>query len=165
MTIKAIPEGYHMVTPFVVVKGAAQLLDFMSEAFGAVEMGRVVDEQGAIGHAETRVGDSVVMMFDAKKDWPDTPSFLRLYVEDCNAVYQQALKAGATSVTKPTDVPWGERVARVRDPLGNLWWIMTRVEDVDRAEIEKRYGEQKYIDAMQYVQSAEFFHPADKMQQ
>jgi uncharacterized glyoxalase superfamily protein PhnB len=97
------------------------------------------------------------MMFDGKKDWPDTPSFLRLYVEDCRAVYQQALKAGATSVTEPTDMPWGDRVSRVKDPLGNLWWIMTRLEDVDEAEMAKRYGEQKYIDAMQYVQGAEFF--------
>jgi PhnB protein len=159
MTVKPIPEGYYTVTPFIIVRGAAQLLDFMREAFSAVEMGRVTDEDGAISHAETRVGDSVVMMFDAKKDWPDTPSFLRLYVEDCNAVHQQALKAGAISVTEPTDVPWGDRVARVRDPLGNLWWIMTRMEDVDQAEIEKRYGEKKYIDAMQYVQSAEFFPP------
>jgi PhnB protein len=157
MSVKPIPEGYHTVTPFVIVKGAAELLDFMSDAFGAVEMGRVFAEDGTISHAETRVGDSVVMMFDGKKDWPDTPSFLRLYVEDCRAVYQQALKAGATSVTEPTDMPWGDRVARVKDPLGNLWWIMTRLEDVDEAEMAKRYGEQKYIDAMQYVQGAEFF--------
>ena len=159
MSVKSIPEGYHTVTPFVIVKGAAQLLDFMSEAFGAVELGRVFAEDGSISHAETRVGDSVVMMFDGKQDWPDTPSFLRLYVEDCDAVYQQALKAGATSITKPTDVPWGDRVGRVKDPLGNLWWIMTHIEDVDEAEIEKRYGQQRYIDAMQYVQGAEFFPP------
>ncbi len=92
--------------------------------------------------------------------WPETPAFLRLYVDDCDATCQRALEAGGSSVTKPTDMPWGDRVCRVRDPLGNLWWIMTRFEDVSPEEMERRYGEQKYIDAMEYVQSAEFFPPA-----
>jgi PhnB protein len=139
------------------VKSAAQLLDFTKEAFGAEEIARVVVEDGTIGHAETRIGDSVVMMFDAKDGWPWTPSFLRIYVDNGDAVFAQALKAGATSVTEMTNMPWGDRVGRVRDPLGNLWWIMTRIEDVDEEEMGRRYGEQQYIDAMQYVQSAEFF--------
>ena len=96
----AAPAGYHTVTPFVIVKGAAELLDFTREAFGAEEIGRV-GEEGAIGHAETRIGDSVVMMFDAKPGWPSTPAFLRLYVDDCDATYQRALDAGGTSVTRP----------------------------------------------------------------
>jgi uncharacterized glyoxalase superfamily protein PhnB len=155
--LRPVPEGYHTVTPFIIVKGAAQLLDFLSDAFEALEIARVPSEDGTLGHAETRIGDSVVMMFDSKKDWPETPSFLRLYVEDCDAAYQQALKAGADSVTFPTNMPWGDRVCRVRDPFGNLWWIMTRMEDLSPGEIQKRYGEKEYIDAMQYVQSAEFF--------
>jgi uncharacterized glyoxalase superfamily protein PhnB len=117
--VRPIPDGYHVVTPFVIVKGAAQFIDFMKEAFQAVEIARV-GEDGAIGHAEVRIGDSVVMLFDSKQEWPETPAFLRLYVEECDATYQQALKSGATSVTKPTNMPWGDRVARVRDPLGNL---------------------------------------------
>jgi PhnB protein len=156
-TVQPVPKGYHTVTPFVIVKGAAQFIDFMKEAFDAVELGRVTGEDGAIGHAEVRIGDSVVMTFDSREEWPETPAFLRLYVEDCDAVYQQALNAGATSVTKPTSVPWGDRVARVGDPLGNLWWIMTRIEDVDEEEMARRAGEKEYIEAMQYVQSAEFF--------
>ena len=159
MKVEPIPEGYRAVTPFIIVKGAAQLLDFMRDAFGAEEMGRVVGEDGSIGHAETRIGDSVVMAFDAKEDWPWTPSFLRLYVEDGDAVFQQALKAGATSVTEMTNMPWGDRVGRVRDPFGNLWWIMTRIEDVDEEEIGRRYGQPEYVDAMEYVQGAEFFTP------
>ncbi len=131
----------------------------MADAFDAQEIARVLVEDGRIGHAESRIGDSVVMAFDAKDDWPDTPAFLRLYVDDCDASYKQALKAGGTSVTRPTDMPWGDRVARVRDPLGNLWWLMTRFEDVSLEEMERRYGEQKYIDAMSYVQNAEFFPP------
>jgi PhnB protein len=160
--VHPIPEGYHTVTPFVIVKGAAQFIDFMKEAFEAVEIGRVTGEDGAIGHAEVRIGDSVVMMFDSKEEWPETPAFLRLYVEDCDAVYHQALKAGAASVTKPTNMPWGDRVCRVGDLLGNLWWIMTRIEDVSPEEMEKRYGQQEYINAMQYVQSAQFF-PSDRL--
>ncbi len=154
--VRAVPEGYHTVTPFVIVKGAARFLDFMTEAFDAKELARVMVD-GAIGHAESRIGDSVVMAFDAKAGWPDTPAFLRLYVDDCEATYEQALAAGATSVTKPTAMPWGDRVARVRDPLGNLWWLMTRLEDVSPEEMERRMGEQQYIDAMEYVQNAEFF--------
>jgi uncharacterized glyoxalase superfamily protein PhnB len=155
--VRPIPEGYHTVTPFVIVKGAARLIDFMREAFGAQETGRVVGEDGAIGHAEVRVGDSVVMMFDSKQGWPVTPAFLRLYVEDCDATYRQAQQAGATSVTTPTNMPWGDRVCRVRDPLGNLWWIMTHIEDVSPEEEAKRWGQKEYLDAMQYVQGAQFF--------
>jgi uncharacterized glyoxalase superfamily protein PhnB len=163
--VRPIPEGYHTVTPFVIVKGAAQFIDFLQDAFGAVELGRVTGEDGAIGHAEVRIGDSVVMMFDAKEGWPDTPAFLGLYVEDCDAVYRQALQAGAASVTRPTNVPWGDRVCRVRDPFGNLWWIQTRIENVSAEEEGMRYGQQEYIDAMNYVQSAEFFPSAQSKDQ
>lgn len=158
--VRPIPEGYYTVTPFVIVKGAAKLLDFVREAFGAQEMARVPGENGTIGHAETRIGDSVVMMFDSKEGWPETPAFLRLYVEDCDTTYQQALDAGATSVTRPTNMPWGDRAFRVRDPLGNVWWIMTRIEDVSPEEEGKRWGQKEYVDAMQYVQSADFFRRA-----
>ena len=156
---RPVPEGYHTVTPWIISRDTAQLLDFVKEAFGAEELARVYVETGAIGHAEFRIGDSIVMAFDAKEEWPDTPSFLRLYVEDGDAVHQQALRAGATSVTEMTNMHWGDRVGRVRDPLGNLWWIHARIEDVDPEEMERRAGEQEYIDAMRYVTSAQFFPP------
>ncbi len=156
--IHPIPEGYHTVTPFVIVRGAVGFIDYTIRAFDAVELGRV-GEEGAIGHAEVRIGDSVVMLFDSKPDWPWTPAFLRLYVEDCDATYRQAIAAGGTSVTEPGTMPWGDRVARVRDPFGNLWWIMTRIEDVDEEEIGRRYGQPDYMDALEYVQDAEFFAP------
>jgi PhnB protein len=155
--VPPIPEDRHSVTPFVIVKGAAEYLDFVARAFDAKEIARVVGEDGAIGHAETQIGDSVVMAFDSKKDWPETPAFLRLYIEDCTATFEQALAAGATSVTRPTEMPWGDLVARVRDPFGNLWWLMTRVDDPSPEEMGRRYGEKKFIDAMDYVQNAEFF--------
>lgn len=157
MTIKGLPEGYGTVTPFVIARDSARLLDFTRDAFGAQELARVADESGAIGHAETRIGSSVVMMFDARPGWPDTPAFLRLYVEDCDATFRRALQAGASEVTRMTDMPWGDRVGRVRDPVGNLWWIMSRVEDLDPQEMERRAGLPEYIEAMEYVQSAEVF--------
>ena len=155
--VRPVPEGYHTVTPFVVVRGAARFIDFMKAAFGATEMGRVTGEDGAIGHAEVRIGDSVVMTFDAREGWPATPAFLRLYVPECDVTYQNALSAGAASVTRPTNMPWGDRVCRVRDPLGNLWWIMTRLEDVPAEEEARRWGQEEYRAAIQYVQGAQPF--------
>jgi uncharacterized glyoxalase superfamily protein PhnB len=155
--LPGVPEGYHTVTPWIISGDTAQLIDFMTVAFGAKELGRFQMEDGAIGHAEVKIGDSVVMMFDKKEHWPDTPAFLRLYVADGDAVFQQAVQAGATPVTEMTHLYWGDRVGRVRDPLGNLWWIQTRIEDVDADEMERRAGEKKWIDAMQYVQGSELF--------
>jgi PhnB protein len=152
--VQPIPEGYQSVTPWIISRDTAKLLDFMSKAFGAQELGRVYNEDGTIGHAEAKIGDSIVMAFDARKEWPETPCFLRLYVPDGDAVYQQALAAGATSVTEMTTHFWGDRGGRVRDPLGNIWWIQTHVENVAPEEMEKRAGEKQYLDAMQYAQES-----------
>jgi len=152
--VKPIPEGYHSVTPWIISRDTAKLLDFVKQAFGAEELARVYVENGAIGHAELKIGDSIVMAFDAKEDWPDTPCFLRLYVEDGDAVYQQALSAGATSVTVMTSMFWGDRVGRVRDPLGNIWWIQARLENLDPEEMAKRAGEMQYRDAMHSFQES-----------
>jgi PhnB protein len=101
--VPSTPEGYHSVTPFVIVRGAAAFLDFMANAFDAKEIARVIVEDGSIGHAETRIGDSVVMAFDAKAGWPETPAFLRLYVEACESTYAQAQAAGLPrSPDRPT---------------------------------------------------------------
>jgi PhnB protein len=154
-----IPEGYHVVTPFVIVRGAAGFIDYMTRAFDAVELGRV-GEDGAIGHAEVRIGDSVVMLFDSKAGWPPTPAFLRLYVEDADATWRQAIDAGGSSVTEPGTMPWGDRVARVRDPFGNLWWLMTRVEDLTEAEQAQRWAEAEYLEALQRAERSEFFPSA-----
>jgi uncharacterized glyoxalase superfamily protein PhnB len=150
--VRTIPEGYHTVTPWIISRDTASLIEFVTRAFGAEEIARVVDENGVIGHAEFRIGDSIVMGFDARPEWPDTSAFLRLYVEDADAVHRQALDAGATSVTEVTDLFWGDRVGRVRDPFGNLWWIQSRVEEVSPAEMERRAGEPEWIERMAYVQ-------------
>jgi PhnB protein len=154
MAVQAIPEGYYTVTPWIIARGVAGLLDFLAEAFGAEEYGRVHNEDGTIAHAEVRIGDSVVMLFDAKEEWPETPSFLRLFVEDGDAVYQRALAAGGTSVTDMTDLSFGDRVGRVRDTLGNIWWIQTHIEDVDPEEMASRAEEPTYLDAMQRVEAS-----------
>jgi PhnB protein len=152
--IRPVPEGYRVVTPWIIPRDTAGLLDFVEEAFGAEEIARVPNEDGTIGHAEFRIGDSIVMAFDAREGWPDTPGFFRLYVEDGDVVYRRALEAGAVSVTEMTDLFFGDRVGRVRDPQGNVWWIQTRVEKVDAEEMEKRAGEKEYVGAMQYVQES-----------
>ena len=151
-----IPEGYGTVTPFVVVKGAAAYIDFTERAFDAVELARV-ERDGVIGHAEVRIGDSIVMLFDSKPDWPWTPAFLRLYVPDTDAAFEQALAAGASPVSRPGDLPWGDRGSRVRDPFGNLWWIMTRVEDLTEEEQGRRWSDPYYLAALEEHENAEFF--------
>src|SRR5690242_12412681 len=152
--VHPIPEGSHTVTPWIISPDTARLLDFMKQAFGAEELGRVYNEDGTIGHAEVKIGDSIVMAFDARKEWPATPCFLRLYVPDGDAIYQQALAAGATAVTEMTSLAFGDRVGRVRDPFGNLWWIQTRLEHLAPEEMAKRAAEQPYRQAMQYVQAS-----------
>jgi len=157
MAVQPIPENYRTVTPWILSHDTAGLIDYMKRAFDAAEITRVVGEDGRIGHAEVQIGDSVVMAFDAPADWPPTPAFLRLYVEDADALHRRAVEAGGTSVTEVTHLLFGDRIGRVRDPLGNLWWLQTRVEEVDPEEMERRLGDAKWRQAMAYVQGAEFF--------
>jgi uncharacterized glyoxalase superfamily protein PhnB len=140
MAVKPIPDGYHSVTPYLVVKGAAQMIDFLKEAFGAQETFRMPGPEG-IMHAEVRIGDSVVMMSDAMGEYGPMPTMLFLYVEDVDAVYKRALQAGATSTQKPEDQFWGDRAGAVKDAFGNQWWMATHVEDVPFEELERRQRE------------------------
>jgi uncharacterized glyoxalase superfamily protein PhnB len=154
-----IPEGYTTVTPWIISPDTARLIDYVTAAFGAEELFRLTGENGAVEHAEARIGDAVVMMFDSRPDWPPTPAFLRLFVDDADAVHRQAVAAGGTSVTEVTHLHFGDRVGRVRDPLGNLWWIHTRIEDVSAEEMERRLTDPVFTKAMEYVQGAAFFPP------
>ncbi|MFE5319262.1 VOC family protein [Paenibacillus sp. NPDC056579] len=153
-SINPIPKGYTTVTPWMISRNSAQLLDFIKRAFDGEEIARIYTEDGSVGHAEIRIGNAVIMMFDAKEEWPDTPGFLRLYVEDGDAVFEKALQAGATAVTQMTNLAFGERVGRVRDPLNNIWWIHQRLEELDYEEMSKRAGKKEYIEAMKYVQES-----------
>ena len=152
--VPPIPEGCSTVMPWIISRNTASLLDFMKQAFGAQELSRIYNADGKIGHAEAKIGDSIVGCFDTREGWPDTPCFLRLYVEDADAVYQQALSAGAVTVTEMTSLVWGDRGGRVRDPLGNIWWIQTHVENVDQEEMAKRTTEKQYLDALQYTRES-----------
>lgn len=144
--IQPVPKDYGSVTPFIITHDAAALLEFMKHAFGAKERTRVPNEDGTIGHAEVLLGDAIIMTFDAKSDWRPTPAFIMLYVDDCDAVHQAALRVGATEVTPLSDNAWGDRSSRIRDPLGNIWWIQTRKENVSEEEMLRRMHEEKYIE-------------------
>ncbi len=138
--VKAIPDGYQTVTPYLAVKGATELVEFLKEAFGAQPRGDMfIAPDGSIGHGELQIGDSIVMVADA----PEQPAsaMLHLYVEDCDSVYQKALAAGAESISEPKDQFYGDRNAGVRDRWGNQWYISTHVEDVDREEMRRRSEE------------------------
>jgi PhnB protein len=138
-SVKPIPEDYHTVTPYLVVEGANKLIDFMKHAFDAKETERMSMPDGSIGHAEVRIGDSIIMMGDAREDmWKAMPTSIYLYVEDCDAVYKRALEAGATTLMEPKDQFYGDRSGGVRDPVGNHWFIATHKEDLTKQELDKR---------------------------
>jgi PhnB protein len=153
-TVSPIPEGYTTVTPWIISRDTAGLLDFVRQSFDAVELARVLREDGTIGHAEFRIGDAIVMGFDAMPDWPETPAFMRLYVEDADETFRRAVAAGATPVTEVTHLFWGDRIGRVRDPIGNVWWIQSQVETVDDAEMARRLADPEWAARMDYVQNS-----------
>ena len=131
------PEGFHTVNPYLAVKGAAQVLDFLIKAFGAVEVGeRFKGPDGAIMHAAVRIGDSMVEVSDAPGE--PMPAALHMYVEDTDAAYQRAMQAGGTSLREPMTTFYGDRSAGVKDPGGNSWWIACHVEDVSQEEMVRR---------------------------
>ena len=138
MAVKPIPDGYHSITPFLIVPGAAKLLDFLQQAFEAQELHRLPRPDGTIMHAEVRIGDSLVMMGEPMGDGQPMFGSLYLYVHDVDAVYKRALQAGATSTSEPADQFYGDRSAGIKDPLGNQWWIATHKEDVPPEEIARR---------------------------
>jgi PhnB protein len=138
MTVKPIPDGYHTVTPYLVVQGAEALVEFLKQAFEAMEIRRTVHPEGSIMNAEVRIGDSVVMVSEARDEFKPMPSSIYLYVENMDATYKRALQAGGTSMMEPQDEFYGDRNAGVKDPTGNHWWIATHQEDVSSEEMEKR---------------------------
>jgi PhnB protein len=138
MAVRPIPEGYHTVTPYLVVQGVPRLIDFLKRAFDAREIMRMPRPDGTIMHAEVRLGDSAVMMGEAMGEFKPMPGSMYLYVDDTDATYQRALQAGATSTMEPADQFWGDRYAGVVDPVGNHWWIATHIEDVLPEELARR---------------------------
>ncbi|MDQ4121362.1 MAG: VOC family protein [Acidobacteriota bacterium] len=138
MSVKPIPEGYHTVTPSLIVRDAAKLIDFMREAFDAKEIIRFDDPEGKVAHAEVKIGDSMLMIGEANAEFPPSQSMIHLYVENADAVYESAIKAGAETVKELVDQFYGDRSGCVKDSFGNLWWIGTHIEDVPMEEMHQR---------------------------
>jgi PhnB protein len=138
---KPIPDGYHTVTPYLVVQGAEQVIQFAKDAFGARERMRLPGPNGTIGHAELEIGDSVVMLSDMDERQNLMPAMVHLYMDDVDTVYARAIKAGATSIQEPKDQFYGDRNAGVQDSAGNKWYISTHVEDVPPHEMEQRVAQ------------------------
>jgi PhnB protein len=149
-----VPSRYSRVDPWVISADTAAEIAFLEAAFGARETpgARMVGPDGRIMHAEAEVGDAVLLLFDRDSGWPATPTHLRVYVADVRDAFERALAAGARAVTDPTELPFGERVARVRDPQGHLWWMHERFEDVDAADLAGRFADPSALAAMAYVQ-------------
>ena len=140
-SVKPIPEGYHTLTPFLMVKGAEKNIEFVKNAFGARERSIHKGPDGTIMHAELWIGDSVIMMSEETEKYPAMPSALYMYVEDVDSVYNKAMRAGGTSLREPTDEFYGDRSSGIKDPAGNQWWIATHIEDVSPEEMKKREEE------------------------
>ena len=144
--VKPIPEGHHTITPSLTVKGAAQAIEFYQKAFGATEKSRFPGPDGLIMHAEIKIGDSALFLVDESPMMGNkgplslggNATTIQLYVEDCDAVFNRAVAAGAKVLMPIADQFWGDRYGIVTDPFGHKWAIATRIEDLSTQEMEKR---------------------------
>src|SRR3954466_11670064 len=147
--VQPIPKGYHTVTPYLIIDGAAKAIDFYKKAFGATEMVRMPAPNGRIGHAEIKIGDSPIMMADEHPEMGyrcpnstgNTPVSILLYVEDADKIFNQAISAGAKSLKPMADQFYGDRMGTLQDPFGHVWSIGTHVEDVSPEEMKRRMSE------------------------
>lgn len=146
MAVKAIPAGYHSVTPYLIIKGATAAIEYYKKAFGAIELFRFPAPGGKIGHAEIKVGDSPIMLADefpemghkSPKSLGGTPVSLMIYVEDVDTVFKQAIAAGGKEQRPVADQFYGDRLGTLEDPFGHHWHVSTHKEDVSLEEMEKR---------------------------
>jgi len=149
MATKSIPTGYHSITPSLVVRRAADAIEFYKRAFGAEEVSRMPGPDGTIMHAELRFGDSIVMLGEENEQWGQKsplstnglPISLHLYVDDADAVFENAIKAGATVRYAMEDAFWGDRYGKVADPFGHEWGIGTHVKDLTLEEMKRAADE------------------------
>ena len=141
--VNPVPEGYHTITPFVVVKEAKNCMDFIKAAFNGEVIDAHYHNDGSLMHGTMRIGNSMLMMSEASDRFPAMPVMLYLYVEDVDTIYKKAVEAGGTSLREPTNEFYGDRSAGVQDKWNNQWWIATHVEDVSPEEMEKRQAAYK----------------------
>jgi len=138
---RPIPEGYHTVTPYLIVDDPDSMIDFLERGLGAKLLDRHDGPDGRMMHAALQLGDSKVMMGQAAGEWPAMPAMIHLYVDDADALFRQAVAAGAEVLREPEDQFYGDRSGGVKDPCGNQWWISTHVEDVSAEEMKRRQEE------------------------
>jgi uncharacterized glyoxalase superfamily protein PhnB len=138
-----LPDGYHTITPYLVINHAAHVIEFAKTVFGATEHIKSFHDDGTVQHAELHIGDSVLLLADCPPHHPPMPAMLYIFVDDADAIYQKALEAGAESVMAPANQIYGDRNAGVKDASGILWWIGTHIEDVSPDEMKKREAELK----------------------
>lgn len=145
-TVKPIPDGYHSLTPYLIVRGGKSAIEFYKQAFGATEVLRLDMPDGSIAHAEMKIGDSIFMMGEENEQYQchsplklkGTPVGLMIYVTDSDAVYNQAIAAGATVLRPIQNQFYGDRSGTVTDPFGHQWTISTHIEDLTQAEVKRR---------------------------
>ena len=144
MSKSPVPPGYHTLTPSLVVRDAAAAIEFYKKAFGAEEIDRMIGPDGSIMHAEIKIGDSLVMLGEENEQWGTKSPLslngvhgsLHIYVENADASFDRALKAGATTRYPMEDTFWGDRYGKVTDPFGHEWGIATRVKNLTKEEME-----------------------------
>jgi PhnB protein len=144
MSTRAIPKGFHTITPNIIVDDAEQAVAFLKTALGATENYRLLLSNGKITHCELRIGDSVLNVGESMEGWPARGLVAQLYVEDSDALFAQAVDAGATVIMPMTDMFFGSREGRVADPYGNVWTIATMREEVSPEEMQRRMKAQGY---------------------
>jgi PhnB protein len=133
-----IPEGFHTLTPFIMVNGAEKVIDFLKKAFNAREVSLLKHPSGTVWHAQLKIGDSMIMLGDPMGKHPDMPCAVYLYVPNVDETYKKAVAAGANSMMEPADQFYGDRSAGVKDVCGNQWWMGTHIEDVSDEELRRR---------------------------
>jgi PhnB protein len=144
--VKPIPDGYHSVTPYLIIKGAADAIEFYKKAFGATELFRMTQPDGKIAHAEMKIGDSPIMLSDEHPEMgyvgPTTvggsPVSLMIYVDDVDTIFKQAITAGGEELKPLQDQFYGDRSGSLKDPFGHIWHVATHIEDVSPEEMDKR---------------------------
>ena len=149
MAVKPIPEGYRSLTPYLIIKGAAEAIDFYKHVFGATEIMRMADAQGRVGHAEIRIGDSVLMLADehdavtnrSPRTLGGSSVGILLYLPEVDVVFERAIKAGAKSRRAVANQFYGDRSGTLEDPFGHVWTVATHVEDVPPQEMQRRMQE------------------------
>jgi PhnB protein len=149
MSVKPVPEGFHTATPYLTINDGVEALEFYKKAFGATEKYKLVMPDGRLGHAEIRIGDSIIMLGEEFKEYGctsprtlgGTPVGIYLYVPDVDTFFKKALAAGATERKPVTDQFYGDRSGQLEDPYGHVWWVATHKEDLTPQEIESRMQE------------------------